>query len=424
MFTEFVGRGDFNPKRILILMSNTGGGHRAAAEAIAEALNHLYGPDVAVFIVDAWQHHVAWPVNKIGKSYGWVVNKATWIWKALWLLEHRPKVFDTFIKSVYPLAAPGLLKLFKLYRPDVIVSVHPLITQIPLDVLNRANINIPFITVVTDMAKGYHTWYDTRTTLCLTPTEAVRQQAMDCGLEPTQVVVAGQPVALKFARKFQNNKRELREKLGLDLDRPVILLVGGGEGFGPILEIAQQIAQKAHQAQLVVVAGRNQSLKKKLAAASWPIPTNVFGFVDNMPELMGAADVFVTKAGPGCIAEAFVAKLPLILFDYIPGQEEANVDYVVNHNAGAYVTDPPKIATLLAEWLTPNNPKLAKMTQNAACLAHPEAALTIARHVYQQAALYKDTPPWGYLTKPTSKRFRGFVRQKSLQVREQFRARF
>jgi 1,2-diacylglycerol 3-beta-galactosyltransferase len=237
------------------------------------------------------------------------------------------------------------------------------------------------------MTRGYHTWYDPRANLCLTPTEKARQQALSYGLAPTQVMVAGQPVALKFTAKPERDKRELRRKLGLDLNRPTILLVGGGEGVGPIFDIAQHISQQTHQAQLVIVAGRNQSLKKKLDAAKWKIPVKVFGFVDNMPELMRAADVFVTKAGPGCIAEAFVAKLPLILFDYIPGQEETNVDYVVNHNAGAYVTDPQKIATLLSEWLTPGNPQLNQMTQNASRLAHPDAALTIARQIYQHTSI-------------------------------------
>ncbi len=408
MSTELMGRGDFStisnhtPKRILILMSNTGGGHRAATEAIAEALHHLYGPDASVVVVDAWQHHVAWPVNKIGKSYGWVVNRATWVWKALWLLEHKPKVFDTFMKSIYPLAGPGLLKLFNLYRPDVIVSVHPLITQIPLEVLKRANSSVPFITVVTDMAKGYHTWYDSRTTLCLTPTEAARQQALVYGLDPTQVVVAGQPVALIFAAKPKNDKQELRRKLGLNLDKSTILLAGGGEGFGPIFNIARNISQNVPPVQLVIVAGRNQSLRENLEEVTWEIPTKIFGFVDNMPELMGAADVFVTKAGPGCIAEAFVAGLPLILFDYIPGQEEANVDYVVKHNAGAYVADPEKIATLLSEWLIPNNSKLARMTQNAASLSHPEAALTISHHIYNQASIYQRTSARNQWPKPRS----------------------
>ena len=73
-------------KRILILMSNTGGGHRAAAEAIREALAYLYGDAVAVTIVDAWRDHVTWPINRFGTTYGWIVNEAVWFWRALWLL--------------------------------------------------------------------------------------------------------------------------------------------------------------------------------------------------------------------------------------------------------------------------------------------------------------------------------------------------
>jgi 1,2-diacylglycerol 3-beta-galactosyltransferase len=372
-----------NTRRVLILMSNTGGGHRAAAEAIEEALIHLYGNAVSVTVVDAWRNHVAWPVSRLGNSYGWLVNDALWLWKGIWLLENRPKAVKTSIKSFYPLVAPGLLKLFKSQKPDVIVSVHPLITLLPLIVLKRAKLNIPFITVVTDMVIGFHTWYQPQTTLCLVPTEAAQKHALSLGMPPEKVEVVGQPVALKFAAGV-GEKTCLRRKLGLSLDRPIALLVGGGEGYGPVFEIARGIAQNVPQAQLVIIAGRNKSLKKRLEKVTWEIPTKIFGFVNNMPELMGAADVFITKAGPGSISEAFVAKLPLILYDYIPGQEESNVRYVIEHNAGAYVPDPEKIANLLADWLRADNPILEQMAQNSAHLARPEASLTIARRVYEQ----------------------------------------
>jgi 1,2-diacylglycerol 3-beta-galactosyltransferase len=178
----------------------------------------------------------------------------------------------------------------------------------------------------------------------------------------------------------------------------------------------------------MIVTGRNKSLKQNLEAVPWEIPTKIFGFVDNMPNLMGAADVFITKAGPGSISEAFVAKLPLILFDYIHGQEEGNVEYVVKHNAGAYVTEPKEIATLLSAWLTPNNPQLIEMTQNAARLARPEAALTIAHRIYRQANLHPSAWPHTrrsrvYQLGAVPKRIPGFVREKGAQVRSYLRTR-
>jgi 1,2-diacylglycerol 3-beta-galactosyltransferase len=102
-----------------------------------------------------------------------------------------------------------------------------------------------------------------------------------------------------------------------------------------------------------------------------------------MANLMQAADVFITKAGPGSISEAFVVGLPLILFAYIPGQEDANVEYVLQHNAGVYIPEPEQIANQLSKWLRPESPVLDKLAQNALSLAQPEAALSVARRVYE-----------------------------------------
>lgn len=372
-------------KRVLILMSETGGGHRAAAEAIQEGFNHLYHETVAVTIVDAWKNHVAWPVNRTGNTYGWLVNDAVWLWKSIWLLEHVPNLVDNLLKLVYPLVAPGLSRLFREQAPDVIVSVHPLITQFPLMVLKRQKMDIPFVTVVTDLVSGYHTWYQPNTTLCLVPTDLARQQALDLGMPPEKLEVVGQPVALKFAAGL-GEKTYLRAKLDLDLDLPVVLLVGGGVGYGRLDQIARCIAQKRPPAQLVVIAGRNEALRQRLAATAWEIPTRVCGFVTNMPEFMGATDIFITKAGPGSISEAFIAGLPIILYGYIPGQEEGNVRYVQKYNAGVYLPDPEAIAREVVDWLKPGNPVLEQMAHNAARLARPEAALTIARRIYSLLA--------------------------------------
>ncbi len=368
-------------KHALILMSETGGGHRAAAEAIQEGLQFLYGDEVRVTIVDAWKDHIAWPVNLLAGTYSWIVHKALWLWQVFWRLEKKPALMNIFYIVIYPLVAPGLLRLFKSRRPSVIVSVHPVLTPFALLVLERANINIPFITVVTDMIKSWHIWYQASTTLCLVPTCSIREQAVSLRISPAKIDVVGQPVSLKFKTRLED-KALLRHKLGFDPCRPVALLAGGGEGYGAVFEIARCIAQRVTQAQLIIVAGRNKLLQTKLEAVDWEVPTRVFGFVTNMPELMQAADVFVTKAGPGCLAEAFVSRLPLIIFDFIPGQEDHNVCYVQQHNAGVYVPDPEEIADLLRDWLRPDNPALTQMAHNAAGLAQPEAALAIARRVY------------------------------------------
>ncbi len=366
-------------------MAETGGGHKSSAEAVQEGLEHLYGEAVSVTIVDAWKNHVIWPLNRLGDTYSLVVNQAGWLWRGIWVLERKPKLVDALLKMIYPLVAPSLHQLVNRQKPVVVVSVHPLETLYSAMLLNRKKLKIPLVTVVTDMVYGHHTWYQPQTTLCLVPTEEARQNALRFGVPPEKIEVVGQPVALKFSEPI-GEKSDLRRKLGLDLKRPTVLIAGGGEGFGPIFQIARAIASKVSQAQLLIVAGRNRLLKKKLEAVDWEIPTAIFGFVDNMPELMSAADVFVTKAGPGSINEAFITRSPLILYHYVPGQEEQNVDYVEKQNAGVYEPEPNKVADLLADWLTSDDPILAEMTANAANLARPKAVLTIARRIYEVAA--------------------------------------
>jgi 1,2-diacylglycerol 3-beta-galactosyltransferase len=124
-------------------------------------------------------------------------------------------------------------------------------------------------------------------------------------------------------------------------------------------------------AQLIIVAGRNAALQQQLATTIWEIPTQVCGFATNMPELMGASDVLVTKAGPGTLGEAFIAGLPVIISGFIPDQ------------AGAYAPDPTKIVSLLRKWLQPDDDTLKQMTTNAAALARPEAAATIAQRLHR-----------------------------------------
>jgi len=106
--------------------------------------------------------------------------------------------------------------------------------------------------------------------------------------------------------------------------------------MGPLERNAEAIAESGLPAALVVVAGRNLKLKQRLEARSWPIPTFIYGFVRNMPDLMSAADILVTKAGPGTITEALNAGLPIILYSRLPGQEEGNVTYVTAEGAGIW----------------------------------------------------------------------------------------
>ena len=166
--------------------------------------------------------------------------------------------------------------------------------------------------------------------------------------------------------------------MGLPLEMPTILLVGGGEGMGPIEKIARAIDSAELQAALVIVTGRNQALKQRLESVSWKRPTFILGFVRNMPEYMNAADILVSKAGPGTITEALNIGMPIVLYSRLPGQENGNVDYLVSEGAGIWAPTPESIISALQSWLAEPE-QLDQAAHNARRLANPQAARQIAR---------------------------------------------
>jgi len=88
------------------------------------------------------------------------------------------------------------------------------------------------------------------------------------------------------------------------------------------------------------VAGRNSKLEAELKEQTWENPAFIYGFTREMPDFMRASDVIVTKAGPGTIAEALNAELPIILYDKLPGQEDGNVDYVLSEGLASGLRSP------------------------------------------------------------------------------------
>eukprot|EP00271_Cylindrocystis_brebissonii_P013229 TRINITY_DN32913_c0_g1_i1.p1 TRINITY_DN32913_c0_g1~~TRINITY_DN32913_c0_g1_i1.p1 ORF type:complete len:626 (-),score=84.74 TRINITY_DN32913_c0_g1_i1:1043-2920(-) len=377
-------------KRVLILMSDTGGGHRASAEAIKETFAQEFGDDYTVTVVDLWKEHTPWPFNQMPRGYSFAVKHET-VWKLLFYgtkprFVHQPQMAAT---SVF--VAREVAKGLYYYRPDVIVSVHPLMQHIPLRVLRVRGLlkQIPFTTVITDLSTCHPTWFHKLATVCFCPTIDVAQRASKAGLQPPQIRVYGLPIRPDFCRPTAS-KDVLRRELGMDAVLPAVVLMGGGEGMGPVEATAKALARALVHGgepigQLIVICGRNKKLLAKLQAVNWPMPTLINGFVKNMPEWMAASDCVITKAGPGTIAEAMIRGLPIIINDYIAGQEVGNVPYVVDNGAGKFSEDPKEIASIVASWFGPNKAELERMAANCLQLARPDAVYNIVRDLDQLA---------------------------------------
>jgi 1,2-diacylglycerol 3-beta-galactosyltransferase len=371
-------------KRILFLFSDTGGGHRAAAEAIRDAIQIRHGSAVRMEMVDVFRAYSPFPFKYMPEMYPWIISRSKTSWGMGYHLTNSKSSVQLISGGMYMSIEKGLKRMLREHPSDVIVSVHSVLTRPTLQVLTRFEQRPPFITVVTDLVSTHLFWYDRRTDRCLVPTQPAYDWAMDAGLKPDQVRVTGLPVHPHFAESL-TDKATARAELGWNAELPTILMVGGGEGMGPLYKTARAINDLNLKCQLVVVAGRNEILKEKLDSSTWNQPTHIYPFVTNMPRLMAGADMLVTKAGPATISEACIAGLPLILNDMIPGQEEGNVDFVVKNGAGVYAPTTEEVTSAVRKWLGEGPAGLERRSDNARRLGHPDAVWNIADEVWRAA---------------------------------------
>jgi 1,2-diacylglycerol 3-beta-galactosyltransferase len=370
--------------RILILMAHTGGGHLRAAEAVGEALKRRHGADVAVEIVDALGDYAPWPFCRLADFYPWWINRAAFSWGWSYRLTDGPRRVEALLRLLWPLAWPCVRRLLQRHPADVIVSAHPITNHFLAWALRRLGQNTPLLTLVTDPVSVHPFWLSPEVDRCLVGSEEAQRAALACGLRPAQVRVTGLPVNPCFVEGLVD-KRQARQELGWLPERPAVLLVGGGEGMGQLYATARAIDARCAGIQLAVVAGRNRRLSERLQAADWRLPTHVYGFARDMPRLMSAADLLITKAGPGTLHEAFLAGLPLILNGAIPGQEDGNVRLVVQGGAGVWSPDPAQVAASVARWTDAESEALDRMGACSRALARPYAATAVADEVWQLA---------------------------------------
>ena len=368
--------------RIIFLFSDTGGGHRSASEAIIEALNLEFPGQVRADMIDLFRAYAPKPLDLAPDIYP-PLSRVPDVWGLGYRASDGKQRTRMLNDALWPYVRLSISRLVRENPADLLVSVHPLFNG-PLG-RRLANSKTPFYTVVTDMVSTHAAWFDRHAEKIVVATEAARQRGLKLGIEPNKLTVVGLPVADRFCRPV-GERAALRAGLGWPQDGPAVLLVGGGEGMGPLRAVAEAINAAHLPATLVIIAGRNRKLKEQLEHIEWNMPVRVYGFVREMPDFMRAADILVTKAGPGTICEAFIAELPIILYSRMPGQEDGNVSFVVDEGAGVWAPEPDSVVNALRRWL--EHPQ-ERLEAAATCrrLARPQAARQIARLLAQRVGL-------------------------------------
>ncbi len=373
-------------KRVGFLISATGGGHKAAADAISAGLEHRYPGRFKFDYIDLFREYTPPPWRYAPEIYPrWVhynvASYSAFFWSSERLLR-SPLGRDAALARI---ARHRIARLMEDHHPDILVVLHGAFTRFAVAARPALGVSIPIITVITDLAKPHLGWYHPGVDRCLVPCEPAYHRGIAAGVPPEKLRIVGHPAHPKFAL-YTESKTDARQRLGWDKELPTVLLVGGGEGMGRIADTAVAIDRARLGAHLVVVCGHNEALRTRLSARQWHEPTDVYGFVGNMEVMMRAADVLITKAGPGTIAEAAISGLPMILNGAIPLQESPNIGFVVHNHAGVYAKRPERIVAVLQRWLEDETVRV-QYVAGAEKIAYPNAAFTIADEIAAHVAM-------------------------------------
>lgn len=363
-------------KRLLILSAVVGAGHVRAAESLTQVASKKFGlkvdhvnfldyvsPELSKLIEKIWYLMVKYTplITKFTYESG-KFNSNKWF-----------KNLDNYLKLDFK----KYRKLIEEYKPDIIISTHYLPAMIVSWMYKEMPINNGV--VITDYT-SHSMWVYPKNNRIFVACDQVIKELKKIGFKKENICVSGIPVRDVFLKPF--NKNKLRKKLDLDLAKPTLLMMGGGDAVGPFVKILKSLSPYKKYFQLVVIAGKNKERQDnlKLKFNTFGFEGKVVGFVDNIDEYMKAADLLISKAGGLTTTEAITLGLPMLIVRPTPGQEDGNTDYLTKAKAGIYIKDIKEIGKIVNKVLKDPN-KLKEMKRNSKNLAKPNASETIIKEM-------------------------------------------
>lgn len=313
--------------------------------------------------------------GRLTALYGPITRRAPFLWATAYHATNLEPTVRLFQHAI----GRGLRRKIRQAlepRPSLVASFHPLLNHVALDVIPAG---VPRVTVITDWVNFHRAWTDLKADCIICPSQPAYDLCRARGVPADRLLLAGLPVHPRFLDAITRFKDRPSTRLQLKLRpyAPTVLLTGGGDGTEPLRKYAAVLARSTLDVQVLAVCGRNRRLAEQITADNHT-GVHVFGFVDNMPELLLASDLLGTRAGPGMIAEGLACGCPLLLTGYLPGQEEGNVREVVERGLGQYVPKPAQLVGAVEQWFARPPAERLEDSQRARAASDPPAAFTIA----------------------------------------------
>ena len=370
-------------KKIMIIYADSGAGHRRAAEALYQVVTAYY-PAAQVRLFDALQYTTAVFRRNYPRTYLYMVNHCPWLWGSFYhMLDNGrvDRISRAFRRQTNAQHCRKLERYLLHEQPDLVLTTHFLPNEIITHLKRRHGFRTFLATCITDYYPHIF-WRDSGVDLYFTPHAELTPCLIEMGIPAERIRTLGIPIAPIFGQP--GDRAGLRQKLGLD-GRMTVLITSGGFGVGPVQDLVMELDRVAKPLQILVICGKNPRLQAELTerTARAHQSFKIYGFVDNMHELMEASDVMISKSGGLTVTEALAKGLPLLVLHPIPGQEAGNCAFLVRHGAGIQVKDADQAREVL-ERLLEHPAELASLRENMRQLGRPNAARDILAAIQRE----------------------------------------
>ncbi|MFH1281362.1 MAG: glycosyltransferase [Candidatus Omnitrophota bacterium] len=351
-------------------------GHRSATLAIEKAIRQLH-PDVEILNINAFNYTNPISEKVINRIYMEVIKRTPKVWDYLYDNPSVVKGLENIKQFIHKSNSPKLKKLFDRFNPDLVVCTQAFPCGMVADFKKTYGVNLPLVAVLTDYIPHSYWVYDA-VDYYVTPSEEVSARLEKKGVNSNKIKPYGIPFDEKFNQRL--SQEEIFSKLKLDPRKPVVLIMGGGQGLGPIKTIVKSLEKSEHNITELIVTGTNKklfrSLKRKIKHYKQDI--RLFGFIQNIHELMHISKVIISKPGGVTTAEVLSMGLPMIIVKPIPGQEINNTNFLTQKQAAIKVDEPKEVYRAIDDLLK-NKIKLERLRAAGLKIAKPGASMDIAK---------------------------------------------
>lgn len=368
------------PRRILLMYISKVSGHRAATIALEKSLQ-LLDSTVEIMSIDGFGYTYPLLEKVVNKAYMGIIKRTPRVWDYLYDNPHVVKQTQSIKNYLHKISHAKLSKLFQKFQPDTVVCTQAFPCGMVADYKRAHHLRFLLIGVLTDYAP-HSFWLNSGVDYYVVPSEESSERFIKKGVAREAIKVFGIPIKTSFAQK--NDKEALAQKFQLNLKIPILLIMGGGQGLGPIKDVVKGLLNLKNDVQLIVLAGTNKRLLRWLKKNQGKTDKKilVYEFVNYVEELMEISTLIITKPGGMTTSEALAKSLPMVIVNPLPGQEMRNTDFLLQSGIAIRVDQTHDIGEEIG-LLLQSPDRLAAMRRAAYENGRPQAALDTARFILQ-----------------------------------------